>query len=242
MDVAYEWFQTNIVSILNSVVAEYSGDSLFFLVLFVSCISLLFLNKERMKLGLHLIIAYSALLLILVLLNPLVLTYYAGIKEAFVLLPAGMIIAYVITMKCADKTNRITAHITIILLTMLIAVIGFTYKEKVYIDAINLYKTDDQGIILADFIQKDFGEEAVSVCYILRDGEHQGDDISVSEAAIQYSGLIRAEAVPIYDLTTTGDADYLVISDEIADTGVADRFDYVMIMDTGYYTVFVKAQ
>ena len=114
-------------------------------------------------------------------------------------------------------------------------------KEDDYVDSINLYKTDDQGILVAQCICEDSGNKPVTVCYILRDGEQQGTDISASEAAKQYSGLIDSNAVPIYEANEELVSDYLVLHDEIADAGSINMTGYTVILDTGCYTIYAKA-
>lgn len=241
METAYEWVQTNIVSVINGAIEEYGGNKLVFFVTLVSCITMLFLNKELMKRANNMLALYSALLIVLVLLNPLFLTCVDGIKEAFALLPMSIIIACVITSKSFTLPNRLKTNAVLISLSILIVVIGLVIKEDDYVDSINLYKTDDQGILVAQCICEDSGNKPVTVCYILRDGEQQGTDISASEAAQQYSGLIDTEVVPIYDANEEIVSDYLVLHNEIADAGSIDKANYIIIYDTGFYTVWGKS-
>ena len=238
MDVAYEWVQNNIISVINSAIEEYGGNKLVFFVLLVSCITLLFLNKELMKRANNMLAIYSALLISLVLLNPLLLTCVDGIKEAFVLLPMCTIIACVLTFQGFTLPNMRKTNVVLISLSILIVVVGVVNKNDEYVDSINLYKTDDQGILIAQCICEDSGNKPVTVCYILRDGEQQGADISASEAAKQYSGLIDTNAVPIYEATEDVSSDYLVLHNEIAESGCIDKTNFRIIYDTGYYTIF----
>ncbi len=241
MDVAYEWVQTNIVSVINGAIEEYGGNKLVFFVTLVSCITLLFLNKELMKRANNMFAVYSTLLIVLVLLNPLFITFFDGIKEAFVLLPMCTIIACVITSKSFALPKRLKTNAVLVSLSILIVVVGLFIKDDEYVDSINLYKTDDQGILVAKCICEDSGNKPVTVSYILRDGEQQGADISASEAAKQYSGLIDTDVVPIYNVNEEIVSDYLVLNNEIADAGSIDKANYKIIYDTGFYTVWGKS-
>lgn len=240
MDAAYEWIQTNIVSVINDAIEEYGGNKLVFFVMLVSCIALLFLNKDLMKRANNMLAVYSTLLIVLVLLNPLLITLFDGIKEAFVLLPMCTIIACVITSKSFALPKRLKTNAVLVSLSILIVVVGLVIKDDEYVDSINLYKTDDQGILVAKCICEDSGNKPVTASYILRDGEQQGADISASEAVKQYSGLIDSTAVPIYEVNEEIVSDYLVLHNEIADVGSIDKTNYKVICDTGCYTVLVR--
>ena len=238
MDVAYEWIQTNIVSVINNAIIEYGGGNLFFTVLFVSCFTLLILNKDRIKRGHSLLAVYSAVLILLVLLNPIILTRFDLIKELFAALPAGVIIALVIASKTTDMSGKMKQNLIAFGLAVLIALVGLTIKEPFFSNPVNLYKVDDQGVYLARYILEDAGGEPVTVCYILRGGDHTGIDMSAYDVAEQYSGKIRAEAVIFSDAVETGGPDYLVINNEIIGADSIDKTGYELVYDTGYYSVF----
>ncbi len=241
MNAVYEWVQTNIVAVINGALEEYGCNKLVFFIMLVSCITLLFLNKEFMKRANNLLAAYSAMLLAFVLLNPLLLTRIDGIKEALALLPMCMIIAFVITSKGFVLPNALKTNTIFIALPILIVVVGLVIKDDEYVDSINIFKTDDQGILVAQCICEDSGYKPVTVSFILRDGEQQGTDISASDAVKQYSGLIDTVAIPIYEATEEVVSDYLVLNNEIADAGSIDKSGYTIIEDTGCYTVWGKS-
>lgn len=240
MEAAYEWIQTNVVSVINSAITEYGGDHLVFFVMLVSCTTLLFLNKEHMKRANNMLAVYSIALIAFVLLNPLFLTRVDGIKEAFALLPMCMIIACIIAYKGLILPNKLMTNTIFVGLSMLIMVVGLVIKDDEYVDSINKFKTDDQGILVAQCICEDSGYKPVTVSFILRDGEQQGTDISASDAVKQYSGLIDTDSVPIYEATEEIVSDYLVLNNEIADAGSIDKSGYTIIEDTGCYTVWGK--
>ncbi len=240
MNSVYEWVQTNIVEVINGALEEYGCNKLVFFIMLVSCITLLFINKELMKRANNILAVYSVLLLVLVLLNPLFLICFDGIFELFALLPMCTIIACVIASRSFNLTNRIKTNALLISLSIIIIVAGFVIKDDEYVDSINLYKTDDQGILVAQYICENAGGKPVTVSYILRDGEQQGADISASEAVKQYSGLLYTDAIPIYDANEEIVSDYLVLHDEIADAGSIDKTGYTVVLDTGYYTVLAK--
>ena len=241
MGVTNECIPQDIVSVLNNAVTEYFGNSLSFLVLFVSCMTLLIINKDTMKRGHDLLAVDSVILWILFLFNSLFLNRFADTKEIFVLLPLGVIIAYVICKKCFNMSNRLKTNSVIIALTILILVASAVNKFNGFTNSVNIYKVDDQGVLLADFIDKDAGGEAVSVCFIFRGGEHLGDDVSAYEVAEQYSGFIKADAVQLSEvLINPEDADYLVINNEIIGADVINKSGYELTYDTGYYSVFVR--
>ena len=87
MAAVYDWIKANIVNVINFVAGEYWGNSLVIFILFVSCITLLFLNKDKIQRGYRILAAYSVLLIALVLLDPLALKFYEDTREAFALLP-----------------------------------------------------------------------------------------------------------------------------------------------------------
>lgn len=238
MDVAFEWIQTNIVSVINNAIIEYGGGNLFFTVLFVSCFTLLILNKDRIKRGHSLLAVYSAVLVLLVLLNPFILTHWDLIKESFVMLPAGVIIALLIASNTTDMPGKLKSNLIAFGLAVLIAVSGLMIKDSFFTNPINLYKVDDQGVYLARYILEDAGDKPVTVCYILRGGDYTVIDMSTYDVAEQYSGKIRTEAVIFSDAVETGDPDYLVINNEIIGADSIDKTGYKLVYDTGYYSVF----
>lgn len=240
MNSVYEWVQTNIVEVINGALQEYGCNKLVFFVMLVSCITLLYINKDLMKRANNILAVYSVLLLVLVLLNPLFLICFDGIYELFALLPMCTIIACVVTTSAFNLKNKLKTNAAIILLSLLIVVGGFVIKDDEYVDSINIYKTDDQGILVAKCICNDSGNKPVTVSYILRDGEQQGADISASEAVKQYSGLINTDAIPIYEVNEDIVSDYLVLHDEIVDAGSIDKTGYTVVLDTGCYTVLSK--
>ena len=236
----YEWVQTRLLDVFNSTVVEYGGYNLILIVVLVSGFTLLFLNKEQFKRGHDLLIPYSTILMVTVILNPAIIGRFEIVKEALVLLPMFVIAAFVITQKSIEISNRILTNAFIITMALLLLVNGAVTIKKDYSNPINIYKTDDQGVIVAKFIQDISEDMPVTVCYILRGGEHLGDDISAYEAAEQYSGLIKAEAIELSGVIETGDTDYLVINNEIIDADAVNKSNYELIMDTGYYSVFAR--
>lgn len=243
MDVAYEWVQTNIISVINGAIAEYGGDDFILFVMLISCITLLFLNKEQMKRAYRLIALYSALLIAFVLLNPFVISRFEFLNEAVSVFPICVTIAYVTSTQTSIISNSIKRHSVILALTALLFVAGMIDKKDEFFNPVNAYKVDDQGIILADFIEEDSGGKPVTVYYILRGGEHLGDDISACGVAEQYSGFIRAESLQLSsNLIEIKDADYIVINNEIIGADCINKTGYILVFDSGYYSVFFHAK
>lgn len=235
---AIEWVQTNIISALDDAAASYGLDNPVFLVLFISCFALIIFGKERNKRGYDLLAVYSAFLLVLVLFNPLILSRFDGSKELFALFPMCVIMACAIASKHDNVSGKLRSCAIDAVLALLIVVTGLTLGINEYADPVNNYKIDDQGLIIAQCISEDSGGAPVTVCYVLRDGEHQGDDISACQAAEQYTALIKTKAIPVYEDVDLENAEYLVINDEIIDAGSIDKTGYTVILDTGFYTVF----
>ncbi len=238
MDVIFEWVQTNIVSVINTAIIEYGGNSILFLVLIISSLTLLALQKEQLKRGYSAYFAYSMVLCLFVLFNPAILIFFEGLKEAFALFPICSIVAFVFADKHRNITNRFVSNTIVLVLALLMFFGGIQGKSDIYMDAINIYKTDDQGIIIAQNISEHSENKSVTAYYILRDDEHQGEDISACEAAMQFSGKIQVECVPIYEMPDSMDSDYLVIHDDIVEAVSIDSKDYSVVIDTGSYTLF----
>ena len=240
MVAVFEWLQTNIVAVISDAIIEYGGTSILFLVLIVSSITLLVLFKEQMEHGYKVYFAYAVLILLFVLFNPVILVHFEGVKEAFALFPMCSIVAYVVADKSKNTSNKLKSNAIILILALLVIWAGNHNSGDIYMRAINVYKTDDQGIILAQGISEHSEDTPVTACYILRDDEHQGDDISVCEAASQFSGKILAEYVPIYEMPDRVDADYLIAHNDIVDVIDIDSSSYSVVLNTGVYTLLGK--
>lgn len=239
MAAVYDWIKANIVNVVNFVAGEYWGRSLVIFILFVSCITLLFLNKDKIKRGYSILAAYSILLIVLVLLDPLTLKFYDDTREAFALLPMCVMIACVIAVKSKDLQGKVKTNAVIIALSILISLAGLAtnIQGEGLVDSVNSYKVDDQGLIAASSILEDSNYEPVTVCYILRTDEYHWTDVSAYEVASQYSGLINAyDSVPGEDQAWE-EADYIVINNALIEADVIDVNSYVTVVNAGSYTV-----
>ncbi len=239
MAAVYDWIKANIVNVINFVAGEYWGNSLVIFILFVSCITLLFLNKDKIKRGYAILAAYSILLIVLVLLNPLTLRYYDDTREAFALLPMCVIIACVVAVKSRDLQGKVKINAAVIALALIISLVGLAtnIEGEGLVDSLNSYKVDDQGLITAQTILEDSNYEPVTVCYILRTDEYHWTDVSAYEAASQYSGLINAyDSVPGED-STWEEADYIVVNNALIEVNAIDVNNYVTVVNAGSYTV-----
>ena len=58
------------------------------------------------------------------------------------------------------------------------------------------------------------------------------------EAAVQCMDMAGVLAKDTFDML--GDTDYLVINNEIIGADTIDKREYSIVMDTGYYSVFIK--
>ena len=238
MAAVYDWIKANIVNVINFVAGEYWGNSLVIFILFVSCITLLFLNKDKIKRGYGILAAYSVLLTALVLLDPLTLKFYEDTREAFALLPMCVIIACVVAVKSRDMAGKIKTNAVVVALAVLIVLAGLAIRTEDMVSAVNSYKVDDQGLIAARNILEDANYEPVTVCYILRTDEYHWTDVSAYEAASQYSGLINAyDSVP-GENQAWEDADYIVINNALIEANAIDTNTYDTVINAGSYTVF----
>ncbi len=238
MNAVYDWVRNNIANVINTVSGEYWGSSLVILILFISSVTLLFLNKDKIKRGFSILAVYSMLLIALILLNPLPLEIYPNIREAFVLLPMFVLISCVIAVKSKDITGNVKSNAVIAGVAFFVVLAGIAMQTDQMVGTINDYKVDDQGLVTAQCILEDSSYEPVTVCYIIRENENQGADVSAYQAAVQYSGLIRAFDAWPAESPKWEETDYIVINDELI--GSVDINGFEEILDTGYYTVFAR--
>ena len=203
-------------------------------ILFISCITLLFLNKEKIKRGYRILAVYSVLLTAFVILNPFILKPFGTIREAFALLPMCSIIGCVIAVKSKDMRSSIKTNAVIIVLAVLIVLSGLAIRTDEWIGSTNTYKVYDQGLATTQYILEDSNYEPVTVCYMLRTDEYYETDITVYETTRQYSGKIMAFAAVPGDGQSLEGVDYFVMSNDYEASGF-DGFEPVF--DAGYYTV-----
>lgn len=239
MSAVYEWVRDNVVNAFNFVSGEYWSNNFVVYVLFIACLTLLFLGKGKIKRGYDSLAVYSVLLIALFLLNPLALRIYGDIREAFVLLPMGVMISCVISSKSTELVSKAKKTAVIISLTALIIIAGLVMRTEDMVSSVNFYKVDDQGIITAQYILDDCADKPVTACYVLRDDENHGADVSAYEAAVQYSGKIFAVNAAPADEQIWNEADYIVISNDLLGAMNITGFDTVA--DAGSYTVLSKA-
>jgi len=233
----YFWIKENTASVINYVANEYWGSNLVIFILFVSCITLLFLNKEKIKRGQNMLAVYSVLLIVFVTLNPFILKPFGTIREAFVLLPMCSIIGCVTAVKSKDMRSKLKTNAVIIVLAVLIVLSGLVIRTDEWIESTNTYKVYDQGLATTQYILEDSNYEPVTVCYMLRTDEYYETDITVYEATRQYSGKIMAFAAVPGDGQSLEGVDYFVMSNEYDASG----FDgYEPVFDAGYYTVLSR--
>ena len=236
MNAVYDWIHKNISDVINEVASEYWGDHIVYLTVFFACLTLLFLNRETHKRGFRLTGAYSILLFVLVILNPLALRFYSGTKSAFALLPMCVISAYVITSKSKDVNSKIKRNAIMISLALLIILANPLLRITTYLSPINNYKLDDQGLIIANTILENADNKPVTVCYLIREGED--DDISVYETAEQYTGLLATQSVVINADTLYEPADYIVLCSSVIGDSSYYLEGYTKVLDTGLYSVY----
>lgn len=237
MNELYFWIKENTASVINYVANEYWGSNLVIFILFVSCITLLFLNKEKIKRGQNMLAVYSVLLIVFVTLNPFILKPFGTIREAFVLLPMCSIIGCVTAVKSKDMRSKLKTNAVIIVLAVLIVLSGLVIRTDEWIESTNTYKVYDQGLATTQYILEDSNYEPVTVCYMLRTDEYYETDITVYEATRQYSGKIMAFAAVPGDGQSLEGVDYFVMSNEYDASG----FDgYEPVFDAGYYTVLSR--
>lgn len=237
MAAVYDWIKANIVNVINFVAGEYWGNSLVIFILFVSCITLLFLNKDKIQRGYHILAAYSVLLIALVLLDPLALKFYEDTREAFALLPMCVIIACVVAVKSRDMAGKIKTNAVVVALAVLIVLAGLAIRTEDMVSAVNNYKVDDQGRLTAQYVLEASGNEPATVCYILREGDKYWTDVSTYEAALQYSGIIRTTSAGLNDSTDWEGSDYIVISNDLTELDGVRIDGYEAVINAGSYTV-----
>ena len=237
MIAVYDWIKVNIANVINSVAGEYWGRSLVIYILFVSCITLLFLNQNKIKRGYSILAVYAMLLIALVLLDPIALKVYDDTRESFALLPMNVIIACVIAVKSRELQGKNKINVVLIALALLVSLAGLATNMEGLVDSVNAYKADDQGLIAAQSILEDSNYKPVTVCYILRTDEYHWTDVSAYEVASQYSGLINAYDSAPGDDQTWEDADYIVINNVLIEANAIDVNNYDTVVNAGSYTV-----
>lgn len=237
MNIVFDWVRNNIINVINGAVSEYWGGSIFVLILFISCLTILILNKNKLTKVYNLLGIYSIMLLAIVLLNPIAIRLHDGFKEAFVLLPMGLVVSCVIAGSSQNQLGKSKATVILVLLAVLISLAGSSIERDNLVYAVNSYKVDDQGLITVQAILEDSNYEAATVCYVLRTDEYHWTDVAMCEVAEQYSGLINAyEAVP-GENDLWEEADYIVINNALIEANVIDTNSYETVTNAGSYTV-----
>ena len=241
MNDVYYWIQDNITGIINYVANDYWGNSLVIFILFVSCITLLFLNKDKMQRGYGILAVYSVLLIVLVVLNPFALKKNGNIREAFSLLPMCLIISFVIVEKSRDIVSKVKLNAVMIGLAILIVLAGLAIRTEEMVSPNSSCKVYDQGVKAAQIILEDSNNGSVTVCYVLSDGDNRGTDINAYESMLQYSGQIRTFTSNIGEYGLWEVSDYLVLNNELIESGQVALDGYEIIGDAGYYSVLGRA-